>query len=758
MALRSKSTTLLFILFFAGLGVMGWLQFADVPTLDERIRRNSRVLPQLVDLESSAIQKLVITQPDQPQIVLERDQNDGGWVLREPIKARAERNRIETLLSRLVQLRPDPEAGAIDGDPSQFGFNADSPSIELFGVQSETPFCRLVLGDSLESLRYLRGSAEGPIQLGRADAVAPIDQPVDWFRDRSLFGVYSYDTLEFRVEGPEESFRLERDARRWRLKSSGNVPVNQGEVTSLITNFAEVQALEFVDPAATPTVDYGLEPPRRRVSIRSAGLVGPATTQVAVLGNPVPERPELIYARRESDQEIMIVEASSVAIPDLSALRSRSIFDIEPERVIGFEIKVGEQRHRLMKPGTEWRVDAPEPGLADRLEVGNFLQGVLGLQTAEFLSPDPEIEIGFEQPLAVISIWESDDHNVDLSRESESIFGRPPAGSLEVGREARNTTSIYGRRAGDPSTILLLPKTVQSLIPRQPLAFRNRTLLRDDPQQITEISLTRANESQAIQRTKNKQGRLSPWGLIEPVSATADQLVASMLADHLAALRAEALIEEEPDDVAIFGLETPFAVVRWSGDLGSGPHLLRVGGRFSRNPEQRYAALDDRPVVFLIGPKLLKPMETELRERRILAFGPDRLEGITLEVRDQRLSVSRKSDGTWEQTEGDPDSTLSSLDFEALAGAIGSLTAIRFVQHQGSIPPGSGLEPPELLITLSFVGFERKGFIRVGARKENQRFVALGEAGPGTVFLVDDPLLLSIESGPSAIPVDPFAH
>ena len=73
----SRTTFTLIGLFFAGLLVMWWLDYADVPTEQQRRARLNRILPDLIDTPEAAVGRLEIAR-GQERLVFERRGKTAG--------------------------------------------------------------------------------------------------------------------------------------------------------------------------------------------------------------------------------------------------------------------------------------------------------------------------------------------------------------------------------------------------------------------------------------------------------------------------------------------------------------------------------------------------------------------------------------------------------------------------------------------------------------------------------------------------------
>ncbi len=195
--------------------------------------------------------------------------------------------------------------------------------------------------------------------------------------------------------------------------------------------------------------------------------------------------------------------------------------------------------------------------------------------------------------------------------------------------------SIYARIEGD-STILALPDTANSFLPRNPLAFRDRQVLAVDTDPIEQIKLVGRTRKVTLNGPILKVGRqnmgLAPpgWWLVEPVAAPADAPTMGKLLRLLGNLRAESLVTEKPESLEKYGLKVPDLTLIWSshpmfsmlnkpskdeessGTIPLEDHSLMVGAAVPDRPSTRYAKLGDSSLIFTLGPDALGTLDARV--------------------------------------------------------------------------------------------------------------------------------------------------
>jgi hypothetical protein len=194
------------------------------------------------------------------------------------------------------------------------------------------------------------------------------------------------------------------------------------------------------------------------------------------------------------------------------------------------------------------------------------------------------------------------------------------------------------------------------------------------------------------------------WRLVEPVEAAANEAEASSIASNLASLEIDRVVDEAATDLAPYGLEPARIDVGFrAGDDQELRHLL-VGGT-TPTGGNLYATVGGTGRVFLIASYLASTFDKNaftLRDRRILVFDRDAVDGLTVEGESGQVTLA-KSGAEWQVTAP----IEARADFAAVEGALQRLSS---TQMQGLVTEGDsgdvdlgqyGLARPTGTITVS---------------------------------------------------------
>ena len=217
---------------------------------------------------------------------------------------------------------------------------------------------------------------------------------------------------------------------------------------------------------------------------------------------------------------------------------------------------------------------------------------------------------------------------------------------------------------------------------------------------ITDLTVNAANgDVTVLTRTENE----IDWVVTAPVETEADDNAATAIATTLAALEIRRVVEEDPADLAPFGLSEPTVSVTFATPDGD-PLTLAVGDETPTGGEH-YAAAGSRVILVAdFVESTLNRTTFELRDRSILEFtGPD-VASLTVEQDGDTLRFA-KADNEWSVVAP----LAARADFglvEAMIGRLGSGEMVAIESEsaaEGALEP-FGLDTPRLTATVEVAG------------------------------------------------------
>ena len=247
---------------------------------------------------------------------------------------------------------------------------------------------------------------------------------------------------------------------------------------------------------------------------------------------------------------------------------------------------------------------------------------------------------------------------------------------------------------------------------------------------IEELRLTGSGDTRTA--LLKKDGR---WSLVEPLVAAADEGEVSSLTTNLASLESQRVIDEQPKDLAAYGLATPKVQVAFRAAGDKTFRTLKLGEKTPTGGDM-YAQLDGSPRVFLVSGFLdttfdKKPFD--LRDKAALKIDREKVDGIEVQGPSGTLRFAKVQEG-WR--------IAVPIDARADAGAVeGLLSRISGAQMRTIVTEQAaadlkpyGLDTPAYTVTLS-AGSARSVF-QAGAKNAEGQIHARDTSRP-IIFTVD---------------------
>jgi hypothetical protein len=770
----NRKTIVLLVLFFGGLLTMWGLDRAGLRTQWEKQRREERVLPDLIDTPAEAIRRLSIDRGDEHLAFERRDR--GRWQMVEPVDVAAEPGQVEALVRNLQGLRKSADAGTITDSSASFGLTPPVATVRLFGTSdgsrgADRPIATLEIGKAINGRRYVHPEGGPGIEVVEARLLGAIDLPKTEWREPVLMGVATFQVASVKITRPGGSaakpqvIRAERGRdERWKLTSPVEAPANGPKIESLLAALASLRVMDipkgYVADNVKDFAPFGLATPRITVELKTLGNDVPLILDV---GKPVPDVPERVYVRQGGQDDVVMVNATALTeIPEgPTPLRSQEVANIVPAAVTGIEIRTRTDIFKLNKNKAGWELTSPRREKADRLAVQAFLARIDGLQTSEFLEPEKVPDPQLDPPIMSIRIEQAAPGSRGTDSAAQSEAAEPPALQLRLGTHDVAKKTIFARLEGDRS-ILALPDSFLDVLPMNPYAFRDRTILAESPERIRKLTIRRGARTDELE--PDNSGGPNRWRMRSPVDAPADISSITQVLTALGNLRAEDFTSVPIIEGKLYGygLDRPAIEVVWESD---GVHRLKIGAPVPRTLNY-YAAIDGEPLVFLLAATTARLFDAEFHDHRVVSFPAAQAQRIRLRWPNRTVALRRRPTATRGQVEWvpEPGTDADRIDLSrisALVRTMSQLQTARFLQYDGELPIVAGLSHPRFRVEVSFGDKDPDQVLRIGAPTDDGNVcgaVGTGESGPA-FLLPAPPWNELIQSGEryDPIPDDPFA-
>lgn len=211
--------------------------------------------------------------------------------------------------------------------------------------------------------------------------------------------------------------------------------------------------------------------------------------------------------------------------------------------------------------------------------------------------------------------------------------------------------------------------------------------------QIQEVRLT--NE-QGEHTTVTRSG--DRWSIADLPGVEVDEAEISGIANSLAGLESNRVVDEQPASLAEYGLDKPRITTAFKDAAGK-EHTLLIGKKTPTGGDL-YAKTGESPRVVLIGSWLedtFNRSRFDLRDKTVLKFTRDAVSSVTLTNANGTITLARK-DGAW--TIAAP--SQAPADEVVVEGLLGRLSTARMTSAvQSPDPAKTGLSKPAATVALT---------------------------------------------------------
>ena len=372
----------------------------------------------------------------------------------------------------------------------------------------------------------------------------------------------------------------------------------------------------------------------------------------------------------------------------------------------------GEDKIVFARSDGEWRIAEPIDAPTDDWAVEAVVTTVANLRYIhKYAEDDPECPrddlTHLSAPQQTVTLTD------DKSRTCTIKIGLkaplPPAGRT------------YVQLAGDKH-VYVVEADLQTALGKTLREYRQKYITRFENEQAERITV-RGNENYRLVKVGNK------WSIDSPVSAPANHEKVNSLLQAVSDIRADNFIDDNPKNLAPYGLDKPRLVVTVELSPPAQAHTTApatqpvpkgkvISVAFGARAEENvFVKLTDKPWVFSAAKsdlKDLQPKLSDIRDKRILETVGEEITRIDLSLSASGSATLEKAYGKWRMLSpfaGDCDDKAVSDLLATLRG----LSADEFQDNPTALA-AFGLEPSQGEITLHFRGSDRKNTLLLGRK------------------------------------------
>ncbi|MCP5074902.1 MAG: DUF4340 domain-containing protein [Rhodobacteraceae bacterium] len=285
--------------------------------------------------------------------------------------------------------------------------------------------------------------------------------------------------------------------------------------------------------------------------------------------------------------EVRVEEAERVEKASLK------LFPFEIDEVAEFWIKTGKNRirARVARDKEGWWLNQPLLARGDDQGIAKMLKNIVESRRDAILFENPDstklVELGLAEP------------NLEIAFRT-----RNGVTTLQFGNKGPTLNVTYGRFKGE-AAVYRIHSDVRREADTSVYSLRDKSTLTYDPLKLSRLEIARRAKDTVV--IVHERGR---WDMLQPEQVQADH---TKVLETLYAIKdtpVKAFIDEEPADLARYGLEAPVITVTVREKGKKEAQVLRIGGR-DRKRRGYFAKSNRTRNVVLLEENLVKNLLAE---------------------------------------------------------------------------------------------------------------------------------------------------
>ncbi|TYQ15338.1 UNVERIFIED_CONTAM: uncharacterized protein DUF4340 [Acetivibrio alkalicellulosi] len=314
-----------------------------------------------------------------------------------------------------------------------------------------------------------------------------------------------------------------------------------------------------------------------------------------------------------------------VSIGDKGTSTEIELVQLELNKVNRFTIKNDDGDYSFEKKDYRWEIVSGGDFQADVSRIESIVSSITRLNANRIIEENPQDKekYGLTDPF-VLSISTVDGDSV----------------TVQIGN-ATATKEGYYITLNESNTVYTIPSYVGSSLKATKTDLRNKYILDYLSTQVIELGLEREGSRVFhLERIEQRQ-----WLIKEPIEYSANLINITGALDALVRTHAWDYVEENPEDLSIYGLDNPLFIVEAKAEDGYAMRLYigdKKGMNFDTYVIERYAMLEGKNEVFLIDIdplRFLNKSAFDFVDTYVYAGDIDSLESSDVYMREELISI-----------------------------------------------------------------------------------------------------------------------
>ncbi|HEY9159410.1 DUF4340 domain-containing protein [Candidatus Binatus sp.] len=367
---------------------------------------------------------------------------------------------------------------------------------------------------------------------------------------RKLLAVKQDDIAKIELHYADRDIVLERDqGKPWRLVKPIGADADQTQANNLARAIADCAVVRTVDEKPADVAPFGLKPAATTVTVTTFGKKTLPTIEVGK-STPIGFN---AYVRLAGSPAVLLTEAV------FSAGMNKTVNDLRVRDLMAFKLddvqkliiaRDNAPTIEIDRDGDQWKIVKPAPYPADDTAVRTALSTLVNAKASDFIADAPGnvTQYGLEKPHLTATV-------VLKSGEQQSmLFG--------FKQSEQGKGGIYVRR-GERAPVYAVAGYVMSSLDKSALDFRNRTILKVDPEAVASVEVKNSDGKFTLKRAG------ADWNVIAGGKTTEAGIpVVERLLNQFRDLKGQSIVADPMPSAQPFGLDNPAAEITLVGKDG----------------------------------------------------------------------------------------------------------------------------------------------------------------------------------------------
>ena len=744
----------------------------------------------------------------------------GSWRCKDP-DVRLVSGLARQVIDQVMGAKRDEQAD-LTSDLKKFGLDSPSVKVTLIKSGSGAEYW-LSLGETSSSgpgaMIYATSSdaPKAPMAIRKSD-IESIFKSLTEFRAKDLLAETTFDIADVKIQAASKPVvELEKSGEgKWRFKqpafgeaeteaenpTAPVPPTAAGRIATVNDLLNAVTGLHVDKDTDFDTnnakedelANKGLAAGKAetvRVEIKkqpSQGLGSEPkepSTDALLVGKKADDKGDMLYARLESDSNIVKIPASKVSgllklADDPSPLRNRDLVLGDTAHLDAIDLHPTGRDLLVFRKNAnppQWKMyEGGKPEDVDMVSIQDLIHNLTNKRVVKDF-PDAaktDADLGFDKPTAVVSLWidgiKKEDKPAEDAKKDEPKDGDKKEDAKKADdkkaadakgpelKDAKPTIKlIFGKRdkdlvfvkreEGGTVSRLAVPATILDKVSEGKLAYFDRRLpVKPFPSDAVKIVLTRDGITYEMARTRADKD-MTPWKLTLPkdmAGRTVENVKIQRILANFGHLVANKLVADKltANDLERFGLKSPTTKIAITTDVDKKTEVTDfLIGKETDDKSSYYAKIADRDLVFLITPAIVDSLKGDLQDPVVLQFDPAKVKSMKITGWQDvvgstfTLQLERKSAADW-IAKLPADYKIDPGQAESFLNSLNGLRAQSFVTSKTGPKPDQKFDLKEggLDIALTIDGEVQPITLQVGGKAADGWFTMCSRT-PGDVFI-----------------------